>query len=57
MNIDTQIKAVKDEIKRRERFYPKLIEKESMTDDYADLEILKMRAVLITLTQLRSIAK
>ena len=53
MDIGRKIKCVQDEIKRRVRIYPKLVENGKMEKDKADIEIEAMKQVLLTLTQLR----
>jgi len=53
MNIDTKIKCVRKEVKRRKKFYPYLIENGKLTQEEADLEIATMLEVLETLTQLK----
>lgn len=55
MNIDLQIECVKKELLRRKRRYPLLIEAEKMSEDYAELEILKMQKVMETLSQLKGL--
>ena len=53
MHIDTKIKCIKNEIYRRKKCYPMIIESGKMTQEYADQEIEVMRQVLQTLTQLK----
>jgi len=53
MHIDTKIKCIKNEIHRRKKCYPMIIENGKMTQEYADQEIEVMRQVLQTLTQLK----
>lgn len=55
MNIDSKIRCVKSEIKRREKCYPLIILDGRMNQDYADLEIETMKQVLQTLTQLKGL--
>ena len=57
MNIDSQISCIKNEISRRKKLYPDHVLAGKMSQDYSELEILKMQAVLQTLTQLKGIAK
>ena len=53
MNIDTKIECVKREIKRRKKFYPKLVESGKFNQEWADAEITAMQAVLETLTNMK----
>ena len=55
MHIDTKIKCVKQEVKRRKRYYPYLIENGKLTQEEADQEIQTMLSVVETLTQLKGI--
>jgi hypothetical protein len=55
MHIDTKIKCVKKEIKRRKKYYPLIVENGKMDQEYADQEIAVMTQVLETLTQLKGI--
>jgi len=57
MKIDGQIKCVKDEIKRREKIFPKLIENGKLDKNKAFIEIGIMKQVFETLTQLKGIVK
>jgi len=53
MHIDTKIKCVKSEIKRRKKYFPMLVRGGKMKQADADQEIQSMISVLETLTQLR----
>lgn len=53
MGIDQQIRCLMNEIKRRKRKYPKLVETGIMTEADSLYEIQTMQAALETLTQLK----
>jgi len=53
MHIDSKIECVKREIKRRKKFYPKLVEDGKFEQEWADLELASMQAVLETLTNIK----
>ena len=53
MNIETKIDCVKREIKRRKKFYPKLVEEGKFEQEWADIELATMQAVLETLTNMK----
>jgi hypothetical protein len=55
MTIDRQIECLKREVKRRQKFYPYLIENGKLTQDEADLEITLMQKAMETLTQLKGL--
>ena len=55
MDINTKIKCVEREIKRRKKFYPLLVESKKMTQEEADIEIAVMMSVYQTLTQLNGV--
>lgn len=50
--IEDQIECVRREIAMRENVYPKWIAQGRMTQQFADRELLRMRAVLATLEAL-----
>lgn len=52
MNIEEQIKCVEREIGQRKRVYPRLVQRETMTERKAQYEIACMEAVLRTLNSL-----
>lgn len=52
--IPDQIQEVKQELKRREADYAEFVNRELMTQDEADIGLLRMRAVLATLETLWS---
>lgn len=56
MNLNVQIECAKNELSRRKESFPRLVDQGRMRQDYADLEIAKMRAVYQTLSQLKGIA-
>lgn len=53
MNIDTKIDCVRRELKRRKKFYPKMVADGKVDQEWADIEISVMLSVLETLTQLK----
>jgi hypothetical protein len=53
MHINTKIKCIKNEIHRRKKCYPMIVENGKMDQEYADQEIEVMSQVLQTLTQLK----
>jgi hypothetical protein len=53
MHINTKIKCIKNELKRRKKCYPMIVENGKMDQEYADQEIEIMSQVLQTLTQLK----
>ena len=53
IGIEEQIKAVERELRYRARVYPRLIERGSMTEDDADLNVRQMQAVLETLRRVK----
>lgn len=55
ISIDLQIKCLSNEIERRERTFPRLIESGRITEEKALAEIETMRAVYQTLTQLKGL--
>jgi hypothetical protein len=57
ITIDDQIDCVRNEIDRRKRILPKLVEKETMSQERALMEIATMEQVLHTLSQLRGMVK
>ena len=56
MDLNGQIRCIDLEIKRRERIFPKLIETNKMTQEYADREIEGMKAVRRTLVKTRGLS-
>jgi len=51
MKLTDQYAAVQREIKQRERVYPRLVAKGTMSQAKADHELAAMRAVLVTVEQ------
>lgn len=56
VSLDDQIDAMRSEVKRLKKFMPKMVEEGRMTQDNATLHIVRMQAVLETLTQLKGLA-
>lgn len=52
--IDEQIDCVRREIGMRQRVYPKWIESRRLTQETADRELTRMRAVLATLERVKA---
>lgn len=57
MGLNQQIICLANEIKRRKRKYPGLVEKGYMTEQDATYEIAAMQAAMETLSQLKGIAE
>ena len=57
MNLDAQIACLKNEVSRRKDIYPHLVKSGKMSEDCAELEIIKMEAAFQTLSQLKGILK
>lgn len=55
ITIDMQIKCLSNEIERRKKVFPKLIEARRITEEKALVEIEAMRAAYQTLTQLKGL--
>lgn len=53
--LDLQIKCLSNEVERRKKSYPKLIESGRMSDEKAALEIEAMSAAFRTLSQLKGL--
>lgn len=57
MGLNQQIICLSNEIKRRKKKYPALVEKGYMTEQDAVYEIAAMQAAMETLSQLKGIAE
>lgn len=57
ISIDMQIKCLSNEIERRKKTFPKLIEVGRITEEKALVEIETMRAAYQTLTQLKGLVQ
>lgn len=51
-SLDDQISCIRTEIIRRRVVYPRRVSDHKITQHYADLELSRMGAVLLTLTRL-----
>lgn len=57
ITIDQQIKCLRQEVERRRRVFPLLVEQGKYTEEKATSEIETMRQAMQTLTQLRGLVR
>ena len=57
VSLDDQIACVRRELSMREKCYPGFVQKGQLSKAVADVELPRMRSVLSTLIQLRSMIK
>jgi hypothetical protein len=55
ISIKRQIQCMRDEIDRSKRIFPLLVADGKMDEDFAELKIITLQAVLQTLTQLNGL--